>query len=38
MPGVGWHKKSKKWTAQIKVNNKKVTLGSFDTPLEVRPD
>jgi hypothetical protein len=27
---VFWHKKANKWTAQIKLNNKKIHLGLFD--------
>jgi len=32
--GVGWDKYSKKWKAQIKLNNKSMHLGNFDTPEE----
>ena len=28
--GVGWHKRDRKWTAQIKINNKSIYLGSYD--------
>ena len=30
--GVYWHKGSKKWQAQIRVNNKLFSLGYFDDP------
>ena len=30
--GVSYHKKEKKWRSRIKVNNKLINLGSFDTP------
>jgi hypothetical protein len=30
--GVCWHKRNKKWVAQIKYNNKKIYLGYFATP------
>ncbi len=29
--GVGWHKRKKKWTAQISVNNRLIHLGGFST-------
>lgn len=32
--GVSWHKRQKKWTAQIQVNKNKIHIGSFDTPEE----
>ena len=32
--GVSWIKARSKWVAQIKVNNKKIHLGYFDTPEE----
>lgn len=30
--GVTWHKKTKKWCAKIKVNNREVALGYYDFP------
>jgi len=30
--GVTWHKYSRKWMAQIKVNRKQIHIGYFDTP------
>jgi hypothetical protein len=32
--GVSWHKDNKKWLSQIQINNKKISLGYFDTPEE----
>lgn len=32
--GVSWHKAGRKWTAQIKHNQKKIHLGSYDTLLD----
>ena len=32
--GVTWHKAKKKWNAQIKVNYKRIHLGSFLTALD----
>jgi hypothetical protein len=32
--GVYWHKGTKKWQAQIRVNNKLINLGYFDNPEE----
>lgn len=32
--GVCWHKRKKKWIAQINVNNKKIHIGGFDNPVE----
>ena len=32
--GVYWHKNSNAWRSQIKINNKKIQLGSFHTALE----
>lgn len=31
-PGVHWHKKNKKFNARIRINNKRIHLGSFDCP------
>lgn len=30
--GVGWHSRSKKWIARIRVNGQIINLGSFDDP------
>ena len=30
--GVSWHKASRKWRAQIKVNGKKIFLGGYESP------
>ena len=30
--GVSWHKQKKRWYSAIKVNNKRIYLGYFDTP------
>jgi hypothetical protein len=32
--GVSWHKRQKKWLANITVNSKRMHLGSFDTEIE----
>jgi hypothetical protein len=32
--GVSWHKKNRRWHAQISVDGKKLHLGYFDTPEE----
>lgn len=32
--GVGWHKRDRKWQAQIQHNKKKISLGTYDTPEE----
>jgi hypothetical protein len=32
--GVGWHKRGRKWEAQIMCNYKKIYLGLFDSELE----
>lgn len=32
--GVTWHKKRQKWRADIKVNGKSLTIGSFDNILD----
>lgn len=32
--GVGWHKRDRKWQAQIMNNGENYYLGSFDTPEE----
>lgn len=32
--GVSWHKKSKKWTAQISVNHQRTHLGMFESEVE----
>ena len=32
--GVNWHKRDKKWRAQIKLKGKKICLGNFNTPEE----
>lgn len=32
--GVAWHKREKKWMAQIKVNNKQTHLGYFNLEVE----
>ena len=32
--GVNWHKHKNKWRAEIKVNNKAITLGYFDNALD----
>lgn len=32
--GVNWHKYKNKWRAEIKVNNKAITLGYFDNALD----
>lgn len=29
--GVTWHKGQKKWSARVQINNKRKTIGSFDT-------
>ena len=34
--GYSWHKRDKKWRAQIKLNNKHIHLGYFDTEEEAR--
>ena len=34
--GYSWHKRDKKWTAQIKQNNKQIHLGCFDTEEDAR--
>lgn len=31
--GVSWHKQNKKWQSNIKVNNKKIYLGTFNSKL-----
>jgi hypothetical protein len=32
--GVTWHKKTKKWQAEITINHKRVALGYFHSPVE----
>lgn len=32
--GVSWHKKSKKWSARIRVHGKRISLGHYHTPEE----
>ena len=32
--GVCWHKNAKKWIASIRINNKRIHLGSFNTAEE----
>jgi hypothetical protein len=32
LKGVSWHKRDRKWRAQITINGKRKTLGSFRTP------
>lgn len=32
--GVSWYKKSEKWTASMRINNKTVYLGVFNTEIE----
>jgi hypothetical protein len=34
--GYSWHKQKKKWCAQIRVNDKQLHLGSFNTESEAR--
>lgn len=34
--GVSWHKISKKWSARITINNKRIWLGLFDSVEEAR--
>ncbi len=34
LKGISWHKRDKKWRAQITVNGKNNQLGYFDTPEE----
>ena len=34
--GVSWHKRDKRWTAQIKFNGKKIHLGNFITKDEAK--
>jgi hypothetical protein len=32
--GISWHKKSKKWSARIMINNRSIHLGYFNDPKE----
>jgi hypothetical protein len=34
--GYNWNKKANKWQSQIRLNNKKIHLGLFDTEVEAR--
>jgi len=34
--GVCWDKQRRKWHAQIGINNKRISLGFFDTPEEAK--